>query len=199
MVLLNQGYVVYFGKVSECESFFRKLESALPAVPVLNTADYIIEASSRLPLERATAIATATATATATAGEGEGEGRKGNDSKTPPSPLSNPSVLDLAEGVARHCEQLFHAAHQQDAPDSSLLAPSAVSAETLRGRWQGHFHYHLAVVLLRRDFVKEVRRARYWVMHFSRCVALGLFLGRYRWGGRMKREMMMPYQWAGCS
>ena len=135
-----------------------------------------------LPLERATAIATATATATATAGEGEGEGRKGNDSKTPPSPLSNPSVLDLAEGVARHCEQLFHAAHQQDAPDSSLLAPSAVSAETLRGRWQGHFHYHLAVVLLRRDFVKEVRRARYWVMHFSRCVALGLFLGRYRWG-----------------
>ena len=134
---------MYCGPVAECEQFFRKLESHLPAVPIVNVADYIIEATSRLTLSQ--------------------------ESSNMNKPLLCPSVTDLAEGVARHCDQLM--AEQDLTSEAEESEDPEPMSKWIRGNG------HLAAVLLRRDFVKESRRARYWTLHFSRCVALGLFLG----------------------
>jgi hypothetical protein len=138
VVLLNHGYVVYFGPVSECEQYFRNLESHMPAVPIVNVADYVLDATARLSLE---------------------------NEKTTSS--QHPSVEQLADVIAAMCDDLLA---------NHIIRPSEPIQPQVTTNWiWGNFH--LAYILLKRDLLKEYRRMGYWVMHFARCVALGLFLG----------------------
>ena len=143
VILLNRGRVIYCGQSSECESFFRKLECYIPAVPVLNAVEFILEASSRLSLDD------------------YDESREGSNSVV--------STQGLAQDVAR---QISKQLQDELMKQLGAAVPINRNIETKLGR-----SMHLAIVILRRDFCKEMRRWRYWVYHFCRCVALGLFLG----------------------
>jgi hypothetical protein len=150
---------VYCGPMTECELYFRKLESHLPLVPVINSADYILEASARLPLLRDDS--------------GDGDGSGGVERQ-------KICVVDLAERVAEQCDQFLF--HQDDTDVTAISTADGLINNLVVLSTAGWIDWvqrnrHLAVVLVRRDFLKEARRPGYWAIHFSRCVALGLFLG----------------------
>lgn len=138
---------MYFGAVSAVEQYFRQLGSCLPSVPVVNTADFVLEATARLPLNRETAL---------------------NMSKLL---MRTPCVVDLAEEVARHCDGLVM---QEEIRVEK--GADGEDVEWMPYSWQRR-NVNLCLILLWRDFLRESRRAVYWAKHFTRCLALGLFLG----------------------
>lgn len=140
VVMLNRGYVVYFGPVSECEQYFRQLDAQRPVVPILNVADYIVDVTARIPL----------------ANKSHGNCK-----------LGPPTVVELAEAIARMCDEVL-ALH---------IIRSSEQIEQISAMHWLSGNFQLLKILLRRDVLKEFRRWKYWLMHFSRCVALGLFLG----------------------